>query len=79
MATNRRVIQDPSQKSETLSAWRQVNYVTRQPIGMLLYNLWYNDKAHFEAVFLKLPKKEIVEAFQYLNVDYHLHLDSALN
>lgn len=56
--------------SQTKFIWRQIQYLMRQPIGMLMYDLWLNDKAVFNAVFAKLPKNELILLYQYLNVKY---------
>ncbi len=65
----RQIIEGPFD-AQTKFIWRQIHYLMRQPIGMLMYELWINDKSAFNAVFAKLPKNELIQLYQYLNMKY---------
>lgn len=65
-----KITQDPSQSEQTKFRWRQMQYLMRQPIGKMMYDLWLQDKPGFNSVVSKLPKQELVQLYQYINVGY---------
>lgn len=64
------MIENKDIPASTKFIWRQLQYIMRQPIGMLMYNLWLQNKKAFSAVFSNLPKSAFVELYNYLNITY---------
>ncbi len=67
MTQYQKEVNDPAIPETKKKQWRQITYFTRQPAGMLMYNLWFFNKPGFTAVFSKLPKNELTQFFQYLS------------
>lgn len=65
-----KITEDPKQSEQTKFRWRQMQYLMRQPIGKMMYDLWLQDASAFNAVVSKLPKQELIQLYQYMNMAY---------